>query len=44
MSVIASKGGTTQAALTELKNNKVHSMILKAINKAYKKSKNILKK
>tara|TARA_B100001063_G_scaffold245019_1_gene279435 strand:+ start:4889 stop:5686 length:798 start_codon:yes stop_codon:yes gene_type:complete len=44
ISAIASKGGTTQAALTELKNNKVDSMILKAINKAYKKSKNILKK
>lgn len=44
MSAIASKGGTTQAALTELKNNKVDSMILKAIKKAYKKSKNILKK
>jgi pyrroline-5-carboxylate reductase len=44
MSAIASKGGTTQAALTELKNNKFDSMILKAIKKAYKKSKNILKK
>ena len=31
-------------ALTELKNDKVDSMILKAIKKAYKKSKNILKK
>jgi pyrroline-5-carboxylate reductase len=44
LTAIASKGGTTQAALTELKNNKVDSVILKAIKKAYKKSKNILKK
>ena len=36
MSAIASKGGTTQAALTELKNNKVDSLVLKAIKKAYK--------
>ena len=44
VSAIASKGGTTQAALTELKNNKVDSIIQKAIKKAYKKSQNILKK
>ena len=44
ISAIASKGGTTQAALTELKNNKVDSIILKAIKKAHKKSQNILKK
>ena len=44
MSAIASKGGTTQVALAELKNNEVDSIILKAIKKAYKKSKNILKK
>ena len=41
---IASKGGTTQAALLELKNNKLNSIISKSIVKAYKKSKNILKK
>jgi pyrroline-5-carboxylate reductase len=44
ITTIASKGGTTQAALTELKNNKIDSIILKAIKKAYKKSQNILKK
>jgi pyrroline-5-carboxylate reductase len=44
ISTIASKGGTTQAALTDLKNNKIDSIISKAIKKAYKKSKNILKK
>ena len=44
ISSIASKGGTTQAALTELKNNKINSIISKAIKKAYKKSRNILKK
>ena len=37
ISSIASKGGTTQAALTELKNNKINSIISKAIKKAYKK-------
>ena len=41
---IASKGGTTQAALSELNNNKLNSIISKSIVKAYKKSKNILKK
>ena len=44
ISSIASKGGTTQAALAELKNNKINTIILKAIKKAYKKSQNILKK
>ena len=44
ISSIASKGGTTQAALAELKNNKINNIILKAIKKAYKKSQNILKK
>ena len=44
ISSIASKGGTTQAALTELKNNKINSIISNAIKKAYKKSRNILKK
>jgi len=44
ISSIASKGGTTQAALSEMKNNKIHNTILKAIKKAYKKSQNILKK
>ncbi len=43
ISAIASKGGTTQAALDELKNNKINSIFLKAIKKAYKKSQNILK-
>ena len=41
---IASKGGTTQAALAELKDNKINNIVLKAIKKAYKKSQNILKK
>ena len=41
---IASKGGTTQAALLELNNNKLNNIISKSIVKAYKKSKNILKK
>jgi len=44
ISSIASKGGTTQAALAELKNNKINSIISKAIKKAYKKSRNILNK
>ena len=44
ISSIASKGGTTEAALTELKNNKINNIISKAIKKAYKKSRNILKK
>jgi pyrroline-5-carboxylate reductase len=44
ISSIASKGGTTQAALSELENNKINNIILNAIKKAYKKSKNILKK
>ena len=44
ISSIASKGGTTQAALAELKDNKINNIILKAIKKAYKKSQNILKK
>jgi pyrroline-5-carboxylate reductase len=42
--MIASKGGTTQAALLDLNNNKLNSIISKSIAKAYKKSKNILKK
>jgi pyrroline-5-carboxylate reductase len=44
ISSIASKGGTTQAALAELKNNKINSIVSKAIKKAYMKSRNILKK
>ena len=44
ISIIASKGGTTQAALAELKNKKINSIISKAIKTAYKKSQNILKK
>jgi pyrroline-5-carboxylate reductase len=44
ISSIASKGGTTQAALDELKNNKINSIVSKAIKKAYMKSRNILKK
>ena len=44
ISSIASKGGTTQAALAELKNNKINNIISKAIKKAYKKSQNILNK
>ena len=41
---IASKGGTTEAALLKLNNYKVQDKILLAIKSAYDKSKNILKK
>ena len=41
---IASKGGTTEAALTQLKKNKVDALINKAIQQAYKKSRKILLK
>ncbi len=41
---IASKGGTTEAALLKLKNDKVQEKVLLAIKSAYDKSKNILKK
>ena len=41
---IASKGGTTEAALSDLKKNKINQIITKAIIKAHKKSKNILNK
>ncbi len=41
---IASKGGTTRAALSELKKSKIDKLISKAIVEAYKKSKNILRK
>ena len=41
---IASKGGTTEAALTQLKKNKVDAFINKAIQQAYKKSRKILLK
>ena len=44
ISAIASEGGTTQAALSELKNNKVDKIVIKAITKAFNRSKNILKK
>ena len=41
---VASKGGTTEAALLEFKKNKINKLFLKGIVNAYKKSKNILKK
>tara|TARA_Y100000768_G_scaffold375598_1_gene346577 strand:+ start:2049 stop:2846 length:798 start_codon:yes stop_codon:yes gene_type:complete len=41
---IASKGGTTEAALREFKKSKIQQSLTKAIFKAYKKSKNILRK
>ena len=41
---IASKGGTTEAALLKLKNDKVQEKVSLAIKSAYDKSKNILKK
>ncbi len=41
---IASKGGTTEAALLKLKNNKIQEKVLLAIKSAYDKSKKILKK
>lgn len=41
---IASKGGTTEAALFQLKKDKVDKNVSKAIQQAYKKSKRILKK
>ena len=40
---IASKGGTTEAALFQLKKDKVDKNVSKAIQQAYKKSKRILK-
>ncbi len=44
ISSIASKGGTTEAALLEFKKNKINQSLSKAVKQAYKKSKNILKK
>tara|TARA_Y100000768_G_scaffold147608_1_gene110129 strand:- start:281 stop:1081 length:801 start_codon:yes stop_codon:yes gene_type:complete len=44
INAIASKGGTTEAALLELKKNKTKQSLLRAINQAYTKSKSILKK
>ena len=41
---IASKGGTTEAALLKLKNDRVQEKISRAIKSAYDKSKNIMKK
>ena len=41
---VASKGGTTEAALLDFKKSKVNKLFLKGIINAYKKSKNILKK
>ena len=40
---IASKGGTTQAALKILGKNKFRSILDKSIKAAYKKSKNMVK-
>jgi len=44
INAVASKGGTTEAALLDFKKNKINKNILKGIINAYKKSKNILKK
>tara|TARA_B100001113_G_scaffold83710_1_gene66576 strand:- start:6726 stop:7523 length:798 start_codon:yes stop_codon:yes gene_type:complete len=44
INAIASKGGTTEAALNDFKKNKVNQLITKGICQAFKKSKNILKK
>ena len=41
---IASKGGTTEAALSQLKKDKVDLSIRRAVQQAYKKSKKILSK
>ena len=41
---IASKGGTTEAALSQLKKDKVDSSVRRAVQQAYKKSKKILSK
>jgi len=41
---IASKGGTTEAALSQLKKDKVDLCVRRAIQQAYKKSKRILSK
>ena len=41
---IASKGGTTEAALSQLKKDKVDLSVRRAVQQAYKKSKKILSK
>ena len=41
---IASKGGTTETALSQLKKDKVDSSVRRAVQQAYKKSKKILSK
>ena len=41
---IASKGGTTEAALAQLKKDKVDLCVRRAVQQAYKKSKRILSK
>ena len=41
---IASKGGTTEAALSQLKKDKVDLCVRRAVRQAYKKSKKILSK
>ena len=41
---IASKGGTTEAALLQLKKDKVDLSVRRAVQQAYKKSKKILSK
>ena len=44
LKAIASKGGTTEAALSQLKKDKVDLSIRRAVQQAYKKSKKILSK
>ena len=41
---IASKGGTTETALSQLKKDKVDLSVRRAVQQAYKKSKKILSK
>tara|TARA_Y100000816_G_scaffold197464_1_gene144538 strand:+ start:635 stop:817 length:183 start_codon:yes stop_codon:yes gene_type:complete len=42
LKAIASKGGTTEAALSQLKKDKVDLSVRRAVQQAYKKSKKIL--
>ena len=44
LKAIASKGGTTEAALSQLKKDKVDLSVRRAVQQAYKKSKKILSK
>ena len=44
LKAIASEGGTTEAALSQLKKDKVDLSVRRAVQQAYKKSKKILSK